>query len=206
MMAPRLVALLVVALAVGPRLAADEIQATRLFRDGSPGIVYVVRAARGTGAGETVVFALQGPGGRRLFLRRGPSGPDGVLHEVWLETRPGLSVTRRGNEPATVEGGGWTLRVFEGDLGRRTVRCWLGLIASKVDSRLLTAASDVRVLYETSGLGSLDLAFYPVWLLWRVDEPASVAPAGALRSETKTFTGEPWETLTRLANEELGRN
>ena len=63
-------------------------------------------------------------------------------------------MTRRGNEPALVEGGGWSLRVFEEDLGRRTVRCWLGVVASKVDPGLLTAASDVRVLYETSGLGS----------------------------------------------------
>lgn len=201
----RLPALLLVMLAAAPRLAGDEFQTTRLFRDSSPGDVFIVRAAQGTGEGETVVFALQGPGGRRLLLRRGPAGPGTVLHEVLLESHSGLSVTRRGNEPALVEGGGWSLRVFEEDLGRRTVRCWLGVVASKVDPGLLTAASDIRVLYETSGLGSLDLAFYPVWLLWRAEETASPAPAGALRSEKRAFTGEPWETLKRLASEELGR-
>ena len=83
--------LLIMMIAATPRLAGDEIQTTRFFRDSSPGNAFLVRAARGTGDGETVVFALQGPGGRRLLLRRGPAGPGAVLHEVWALSRaPGF--------------------------------------------------------------------------------------------------------------------
>ncbi len=177
----------------------------RFFREGGSGLIASVRASRSTPGGDTVVFAIQGPGGHRLFLRRQGADPGTVFHEVWLDARPGLSVTRRGGEPALVEGGGWSLRVADPDLGRRTVRCWLGVLASKVDPRLLTAAADFGALYEASGLGPLDQAFYPVWLLWHVDEPPSLPPGGPLKSETGTFTGAPWDDLARLALEELGR-
>lgn len=197
--------LLALALSVSaaPAPSDEAIQMSRLSREGRQGDVFVVKVTRSTGEGETVVFAIQGPGGQRLFLRRQASGPSAIVHEVWLDTPPGLFVTRRGVASAEVEGGGWSLRVAEGDLGRRTVRCWLGTIASKVDPRLLTAAADVRVLYEASGLGSLDAAFYPVWLLWHVDEPASVAPGGRLRTETGVYTGEPWDSLVKAAREEF---
>ena len=114
-------------------------------------------------------------------------------------------MTRRGREPATVEGGGWSLQLSESDLGRRTVRCWLGILASKVDPGLLTAAADFGALYESSGLGPLDPAFYPVWLLWKVDEPASLPQGGPLKTEAGPFSGTPWDDLSRLALEELGR-
>lgn len=186
-------------------LGAQEVRMVRFFRDGSPGSIASVRASRSTPGGETVIFAVQGPAGRRLFLRRQTTDPGTVFHEVWLDARPGLSVTRRGREPAVVEAGGWSLQLFEPDLGRRTVRCWLGIIASKVDPRLLTAAADFGALYEASGLGPLDPSFYPVWLLWHVDEPASLPPGGPLRSEAGPFSGAPWDDLARLALDELGR-
>lgn len=196
---------LVLGIAAAAPLAAEEVRMVRFFRDGGAGSVASVRASRTAPDGETVVFAIQGPAGRRLFLRRQPTDPGTVFQEVWLDARPGVSVTRRGGEPAAVEGGGWSLRLSEPDLGRRTVRCWLGVLASKVDPRLLTAAADFGALYESSGLGPLDPAFYPVWLLWHVDEPASLPRGGPLRSEAGPFSGAPWDDLARLALEELGR-
>lgn len=196
---------LVLGITTASPLAAQEVRMVRLFRDGSTGSVASVRASRTTPDGETVVFAIQGPAGRRLFLRRQPTDPGTVFQEVWLDARPGVSVTLRGREPALVEGGGWSLRLSEQDLGRRTVRCWLGLLASKVDRGLLTAAADFGALYESSGLGPLDPAFYPVWLLWHVDEPASLGGGGPLKSDAGPFSGAPWDDLARLAIEELGR-
>jgi hypothetical protein len=192
-------------LAAAAPLAGQEVRMVRFFRDGASASISSVRVARTTPDNETVVFAIQGPGGRRLFLRRQPAEPGTVVQEVWLDTRPGISVTRRGRRPALVEGGGWSLEVYDADLRRRTVRCWLGIVASKVDPRLLTAAADFGVLYEASGLGPLDEAFYPIWLLWHVDEPASLPLGGPLKSETGPFSGAPWNDLARLALEELGR-
>jgi len=185
---------------------ADEpaISMVRLSDEGSL-VVSIVRAERGQGAEATVVIVLQGPRGNSLLLRRTRPEPGVTLHEVWLGRNAAATFTRRGGDPVVLDAGGRTLRYYEADLGRATVRCWLQAFVSRVDPGLLEAAAGIRLLKEWTGASELGDAFYPARVLSDVAEPLDVRPRGPVRVERGPFSGEPWDQLSRSAVGELGR-
>jgi hypothetical protein len=166
-----------------------EVAMIRLADEGSTQ-VSIVRATRGSGAAATVVVVAQGPRGGKLFLRRSRPEAWVLLHEAWLGTPPVVALTRLGNEPILLEAGGRSLRFYEPDLGRPTVRCWLGALVSRVEPRLLEAAAGIRLLKEWSGVAALGDVFYPATVLWQASEPSSAAgPRGALKTQKGPFQG-----------------
>lgn len=194
------------ALLAAPRARAAEPQVSmyRLSDDGSLA-VSVVRAQRGAGPEATVVVVLEGPRGDRIFLRRTLAEPGVTRHDAWLGRGTPVTFTRRREEPSLFEAGGRSLRYFEADLPRPTVRCWIAALVSRIDPKLLEAAAGIRLLREWSGGGELGDAFYPAKVLSQAADPLDVRPRGAVRVEEGPFQGEPWSQLTREAVQELGR-
>ena len=186
--------------------SADEpaISMVRLSDEGSL-VVSIVRAERGQSAEATVVVVLQGPRGNSLLLRRTRPEPGVTLHEAGLGRNAAVSFTRRGGDPVVFEAGGRTLRFYEADLGRATVRCWLAALVSRVDPKILEAAAGIRLLKEWTGASEPGDAFYPARVLADVAEPLDIQPRGAVRVERGPFTGEPWDQLSKRAVGELGR-
>ena len=167
------------------------------------GSVSIVRAERAAAGGVAVTVAA---GGRsRLFLRRAQPEPGTTTYEAWLDARPGFLVTRSGRGPLLLEAGGFSLRVHEADLALRTVRCWVGALASRIEPRLLTAAANVRVLAAWAGKDRLAEEFLPIRVLWAEGETPDVSPRGELKVEEGPFTGAPWDDLVRAAEDELGK-
>ena len=167
------------------------------------GSVSIVRVERGGLAPVSVVVVEAGRS--RLFLRRAAQDGGATAYEAWLDARPGVAVTRPASGPLVFEAGGMTLRIHEADLGLRTVRCWIGALTARMEPRLLTAASDVRVLKEWLGRDRLSDEFLPMRILWSAGEEPSLAPRGDPKVEEGAFTGAPWDDLLRLAKDELGR-
>ena len=197
-----LASLLVAASVALPAAAQDEVRMMRLSAERS-GAASIVRVARsGTAAVSVVVVEA---GRTRLFLRRAAQDGGVTGWEAWLDARPGVAVTRAVSGPLVFEAGGMTLRIYEADLGLRTVRCWIGALTSRMEPRLLTAASDVRVLKEWLGRDRLADEFLPMRILWAAGEEPTVAPRGELKVEEGAFTGAPWDDLLRVAKDELGR-
>jgi hypothetical protein len=167
------------------------------------GAASIVRVERGGPAAVSVVVVEAGRA--RLFLRRAAQDGGATAYEAWLDARPGITVTRAaGPGPLVLEAGGMTLRIHEADLGLRTVRCWIGALTARMEPRLLTAASDVRVLKEWLGRDRLADEFLPMRILWSAGEEPNLAPRGDLKAEEGAFTGAPWDDLLRLAKDELG--
>ena len=201
-MRPALLALLLAPL---PTLAAPpetDVKMLRVSGEGA-GSASVVRLERDTKRGVVAVTVVDGARSRR-FLRRAQTEPETVVYEARLDARSGLTVTRRSQGPLLLEAGSFSLRVHEGDLGLRTVRCWIGSFASRIEPRLLAAAADVRVLRSWAKQDSLEDSFLPLRILWLADEDAPV-PGGAVKMEEGKFSGRPWDDLTRAAMDALGK-
>lgn len=194
------------ALLAAPFARGDEprLSMVRLADDGGL-TVSIVRAEGGTGPEANVVVVLQGPRGDRIFLRRSRPEPGVTRHEAWLGRGTPVTFTRRGDEPVLLEAGGRSLRYFEADLPRPTVRCWLQALVSRIDPKLLEAAAGIRLLREWTGGGEPGEAFYPARVLSQAADPLDARPRGAVRVEQGPFDGEPWSQLSREAVEELGR-
>jgi hypothetical protein len=184
--------------------AEPRVSMYRLSDDGSL-VVSIVRAERGTGPEATVVVVLEGPRGDRIFLRRTLREPGVTRHEAWLGRGTPVTFTRRREEPSLFEAGGRSLRYYEADLPRATVRCWLAALVSRVDPKLLEAAAGIRLLREWSGSGEPGDAFYPAKVLSAAADPLDVRPRGAVRVQEGPFPGEPWSQLEREAVQELGK-
>lgn len=177
----------------------------RVFVDGGAASGSIVRATRTSPSGATVVTLLEGPKKGRLLLRRSQSDSATAVYEVRLDSHSAFTVTRRAGEPLFVEAAGLSMRLFEADVDRRTVRCWIGLLAARVEPRLLAAAADVRTLKDWAGQEKLDESFLPIWILGYAEEASALAPTGKLRTEEGAFKGEPWDGLSRMVLDELGR-
>ena len=193
-------------LAVAPALAGPPDASVRMLRltgerTGSASIVRVERKTSGSPVAVTVVAGSRS----RLFLRRSQPEPGRTVYETWLDSRPGVTVTRSGSGPLLLEAGGLSLRIHEADLGLRTVRCWIGALTSRMEPRLLTAAADVTVLKEWAGKDKLGDEFLPVRILWSVGEAPNISPVGDLKAEEGPFAGAPWDELVRAVTDELGK-
>lgn len=197
-----LLSLLLAASAALPAAAQEQVRMVRVSAE-RQGSASIVRVARGGPSAVSVVVVEAGR--TRLFLRRAAQDGGATAYEAWLDARPGVAVTRPASGPLVLEAGGLTLRIHEADLGLRTVRCWIGALTARMEPRLLTAASDVRVLSEWLGRGKLADEFLPMRVLWSAGEEPTVAPRGDPKVEEGAFTGAPWDDLVRLANDELGR-
>lgn len=206
MRAPFLASLAVLLLPAAPAFAAPPDVAVRMLRltGDRTGSVSIVRLERNTSGAPIAVTVVAG-GRSRLFLRRSQPEAGRTVYETWLDSRPGVTVTRAGPGPLLFEAGGFSLRIHEADLGLRTVRCWMGTLASRMEPRLLSAAADVRVLKEWSGKERLTDEFLPIRVLWSVGEAADFSPRGDLKVEQGPFEGEPWDDLVRAATDELGK-
>ena len=200
----RAAALLAMALLTRPLAGTEPAVTMLLIADEGSFSVPVVRAVRGEGPGATIVAVLAGPRDR-LFLRRSSPEPAVVLHEAWIGRPSGVSFTRRERDPVLAEAGGRSLRFFEADLPRPTVRCWLAGLVSRSDPKLLEVAAAIRLLKESSGATALGDVFYPMTLLWDAGDPPSIRTKGVVTARKGPFTGEPWDRLVRDAVEELGR-
>jgi len=201
-MRPALLALLLAPL---PTLAAPPETDVKMLRVSGEGVAgaSVVRVERDTGRGGVAVAVVDGARSR-LFLRRAQTEPETVVYEARLDARSGLTVTRRSQGPLLLEAGSFSLRVHEGDLGLRTVRCWIGSFASRIEPRLLAAAADVRALKSWAKQDLLEDSLLPLRILWLADEDAPV-PGGAVKMEEGKFSGRPWDDLTRAAMDALGK-
>jgi hypothetical protein len=182
-----------------------DVRMTRVFVEGGAASASIVRATRTSPSGTTVVTVLEGPKKARLLVRRSQPDPSIAVYEVRLESRSAFTVTRRAGEPLLVETAGLSMRLFEADLNRRTVRCWIGLLAVKVEPGLLTAAADIRTLKDWAGQEKLNESFLPVWILGHAEEPSTLTPKGKLRTEDGVFKGDPWDGLVRMVLDELGK-
>jgi hypothetical protein len=206
MRASALAAPLAVVLSAAPVLAAPPDASVRMLRltggrAGSASVVRLERKASGSPVAVTVVAGSRS----RLFLRRSQPEPGRTVYEAWLDSRPGVTVTRAGSGPLLLEAGGLSLRIHEADLGLRTVRCWIGALTSRMEPRLLTAAADVKVLKEWAGKDRLGDEFLPVRILWSVGEAPNISPGGDLEVEEGPFEGAPWDDLVRAVTDELGK-
>ena len=168
--------------------------------DGGGAVVSAVRAARGA----TVVVALELPRGDRLLLRRAVPEEGVVTYQAWMGGPPGVAVTRRGSEPLLVEAGGRSLRLYEADLSRPTVRCWLTSLVRSAEARLLESAAGIRALREAIAPSGADDVYTPIALLWQVSE-AGEGPRSPVKIQRGPFRGDPWSRLQRAATDELGR-
>lgn len=182
-----------------------DVRMIRIFVEGGATGGSIVRATRTTPSGTTVVTVLEGPKKGRLFVRRSQPDSSTAVYEVRLNSRSAFTVTRRTGEPLLVEAAGLSMRLFEADLNRRTVRCWIGLLAAKVEPALLAAAADIRTLKDWAGQEQADESFLPIWILGHAEEPATLTPKGKLRTEEGVFKGDPWDGLVRMVLDELGK-
>jgi hypothetical protein len=182
-----------------------DVRMIRIFVEGGAAGGSIVRATRTTPSGTTVVTLLEGPKKGRLFVRRSQPDSSTAVYEVRLNSRSAFTVTRRTGEPLLVEAAGLSMRLFEADLNRRTVRCWIGLLAAKVEPALLAAAADIRTLKDWAGQEKADESFLPIWILGHAEEPATLTPKGKLRTEEGVFKGDPWDGLVRMVLDELGK-
>jgi len=182
-----------------------DVRMTRVFVEGGAASAFIVRATRTSPSGTTVVTVLEGPKKGRLLVRRSQPDPSTAVYEVRLDSRSAFTVTRRAGEPLLVEAAGLSMRLFEADLNRRTVRCWIGLLAARVEPALLTAAADIRTLKDWAGQEKLDESFFPLWILGYAEEPSTLTPKGKLRTEEGTFKGDPWDGLAQMVLDELGK-
>ncbi len=184
--------------ALGAR-AQVEVDMLRVTDGGAP-VVSAVRAARGG----TVVVALEMPRGDRLLLRRAAPEAGVVSYQAWIGGPPGLAVTRRGSEPLLVEVSGRSLRLYETDLSRPTVKCWLTSLVASSENRLLETAAGIRALRDPIAPSGSDDVYMPMALLWQAAE-AGEAPRGPVKIQRGPFKGDPWSRLQRAAADELGR-
>lgn len=193
-------------LSAAPVLAAPPDESVRMLRltGGRTGTASIVRVER-TASGNPVAVTVVAGSRSRLFLRRSQPEPGRTVYETWLDSRPGVTVTRAGSGPLLLEAGGFSLRIHEAELGLRTVRCWIGALTSRMEPRLLTAAADVKVLKEWSGKDKLGDEFLPVRILWSVGEAPDISPGGDLKVEEGPFDGAPWDDLVRAVTDELGK-
>jgi len=198
-------ALLVALLVALPAVAEPPQERVSMLRvsEERTGSLSIVRLEAPTARGPVSVTVVAGARSR-LFLRTSQA-ETGTVHEAWLDARPGLAVNRDGSGMLQLDSGGITLRLREDDLGLRTVRCWIGALASRVEPRLLTAAADVRAVKTALGMDRLGADFLPMRLLWALDEEPSVTLQGAPKTEEGPFEGAPWDDLLRAAREELGK-
>jgi hypothetical protein len=198
--------LLVSLLLALPALAASPDGAVKMLRLSAEraGTLSIVRVERPTAQGPVTVTVLAGARSR-LFLRK--SRPDTGTHvyEAYLDSRPGVLVTRAANGPLLLEAGGFSVRVHEADLGLKTVRCWIGSLVSRMEPRLLVAAADVQVVKEWGGWDKLGDEFLPIRLLASVGEAPDLKARGELKAEDGPFEGAPWDDLCRAALDELGK-
>jgi hypothetical protein len=178
---------------------------TRVWVEGGAANGTIVRATRTSPSGTTVVTVLEGPKKGRLLVRRSQSDSATDVYEVRLDSRSAFTVTRRTGEPLLIEAAGLSMRLLEADLNRRTVRCWIGLLATRVEPGLLAAVADLRTLKDWAGEEKLDESFLPIWILGHAEEPSTLAPKGKLRTEEGVFKGDPWDGLVRMVVDELGR-
>ena len=182
-----------------------DVRMIRIFVEGGAAGGSIVRATRTTPSGTTVVTVLEGPKKGRLFVRRSQPDSSTAVYEVRLNSRSAFTVTRRTGEPLLVEAAGLSMRLFEADLNRRTVRCWIGLLAAKVEPALLAAAADIRTLKDWAGQKKLDESFLPIWILGHAEEPSTLTQKGKLITEEGVFKGDPWDGLVRMVLDELGK-
>jgi len=178
---------------------------TRLFVEGGAASASIVRATRASPSGTTVVTVLEGPRKGRVLVRRSYPDSATAVYEVRLASRSAFTVTRRTGEPLLVEAAGLSMRLFEADLNRRTVQCWIGFLAERVDPGLLAAAADIRTLKDWAGQEKLEESFLPIWILGQAGEPPTLTPKGKLRTEDGFFKGDPWDGLVRIVLDELGK-
>jgi hypothetical protein len=198
----RRLALLLAAAALSRPALADDIAFSRLADEGSITIT-AARATRGQGPSATVVIVLENARGDRLFLRRAPVDGGGTSYQIWLGGPPGVTFTRRG-DAVLVEAGGRSVTVFEAELTRPTVACWVATLVSSVEPKLLAVASGLRLLKEQTGGPPMDDAFLPIRLLWPVAPPSDLRPRGAVRFQKGPFQGETFDRLAAAAAAELG--
>lgn len=182
-----------------PAHAQVDVEMSRVT-DGAATVVSAVRATRGA----TVVVALELPRGDRLLLRRAAPEAGVVSYQAWIGGPPGVAVTRRGSEPLLVEVGGRSLRLYEADLPRRTVRCWLTSLVASSEARLLETAAGIRALRDVIAPSGADDVYTPLALLWQASE-AGESPRGPVEIQGGPFKGDPWGRLQRAATDELGR-
>lgn len=196
--APALAAVLAALLPAAARAQVD-VEMSRVTDGGAP-VLSAVRASRGA----TVVVALELPRGDRLLLRRAAPEAGVVSYQAWIGGPPGVTVTRRGSDPLVVEVGGRSLRLFEADLSRPTVRCWLTSLVASAEARLLETSAAIRALREVIAPSGVDDVYTPIALLWQASEAAEGA-RGPVKIQRGPFTGDPWGRLERAATDELGR-
>ena len=198
--------LLAALLAAAPGLAAPPDGAVRMMRISSErsGSDSVVRVERDTAQGPVSVIIVAGARSR-LFLRRARPDAGTSVYEAFLDSRPGVTVTRTAKGPLLLEAGGFPVRVHEADLGLKTVRCWIGALVSRMEPRLLVAAADVQVVKEWGGWDKLGDEFLPIRVLGAVGETPDLKARGELKAEEGPFEGAPWDDLARAALDELGK-
>ena len=189
-----------------PALAAPTDGAVKMLRLSAEraGALSVVRVERPTAQGPVTVTVIAGARSR-LFLRR--SRPDAGTHvyEAYLDSRPGVTVTRAAKGPLLLEAGGFSVRVHEADLGLKTVRCWIGALVSRMEPRLLVGGGEVQVVKDWGGWDKLGDEFLPIRLLASVGEAPDLKSLGELNAEDGPFEGAPWDDLVRAALDELGK-
>jgi hypothetical protein len=181
-----------------------EVRMIRLSAEGGPS-GSIVRATVVSPSGTTVVTVIEGPRKGRLIVRRSQPESTTAVYEVRLDSRSAVTVTRRAGDPLLAEAAGLSMRLLEPDLNRRTVRCWIGTLAARVEPGLLTAAADIRTLKDWAGLEKLDESFLPIWILGQSEEPSTLTPKGKLKIEEGVFKGDPWDGLVRLILDDLGK-
>jgi hypothetical protein len=179
------------------------VKMTRISSDRA-GSASVVRVERETAQGPVSVIIVAGSRSR-LVLRRARPDAGTTVYEAFLDSRPGVTMTRSPSGPLLLEAGGFSVRVFEADLGRRTVRCWIASLVSRVEPRLLVAAADVKAVREWAGWDRLGDELLPIRFLAAVGEAPDLSPRGELKVEEGPFQGAPWDDLSRAALDELGK-
>jgi hypothetical protein len=203
---PGRVAFLALTLLAAPVSLGEEPAVSMLvLSDEGGSAVSVVRAVRDDGPSAATVVVLMGPRGNRIFLRRSQPEPGVVRNEAWLGRNASVAFTRRDGEPVLLEAGGRSVRFYEADLGRPTVRCWLHALVSRVDPAILEAAAGISLLRELTGSPDLPDDFYPARVLSLVADPFHARPRGEVTVRRGPFAGEPWDRLSRAAVEELGK-
>lgn len=136
-----------------------------------------------------VVWLVHGLAREDLFVRcvrrAGEDGRFGeaARYEVWLADRTRVVLERPGNgERISARGGEERFLYFDEDLGAKTVRCALKRLSEAADPLLLSAVQEYGRLKEVLETRDLEDEEYPVYVLWRVEEPppVPVPPAWAL--------------------------
>ncbi len=180
--------------------SSNEVFTTRVLVEGVER-VQIVWGTRQSESGTTAAAVLSGRRGK-VFVRRSAPEPGTVLNEVWIDTPPVVSFRREGNS-VLLEAGGRSLKYFESDMDRATVRCWIKSLVMQMHPRLPEVAASVRVGTNWVTGKKLDETFLPLSILASVEESRPV-PRNTYVFEDGNFSGDPWDRLKAEITSALG--